>query len=418
MAKKINKPARPAKATPTPAEPRSPLASVLTWMFGPASKDNMVEWVKIILFAVAVALLIRWPLIEPFKIPSGSMEPTLLGDPGLGRGDRVFVNKWLYGVRYPFMNKRIWYGQDPERWDIVVFKNPEPNASHGTLVKRIVALPGERVHVDPDGQVSINDERLVAPPGVDIRYSNDRVQRPDARYGVLSADAYSIVPDGHYLVLGDNRGNSRDGRFFGWLPNENILGRVACIWFPPTRWRDFTGFTGTWWWMTLVTLLGLWAILRLFFLRSVHVKDGIDTVVKPGDRVVVNHSAFGMRLPFTDLRISRGREARRGEVVVYRAPVSTEPELFLGRVAGLPGDKVRLDGGRLTVNGEEFAAVEDGAAAERSWNVPEGHYFIFAGNGAACDDSRTLGHVSRGHVVGPVSAVWWPRMRRLEHTRS
>lgn len=428
MAKKTKKqvqPGRPAKETVAKAGLGALLLGVITWAIGPTTRDNAVEWVKIILFAVTVALLIRWPIIEPFKIPSGSMEPTLHGDNRLFRGDRVFVNKWLYGVRYPFMNKRIWHGQAPERWDIVVFKNPEPNAQHGTLVKRIVGMPGERIQI-ANGRVYADGKPLELKPGMpDIYYTSSGM------FGVLPDPAHAVVPEGNYLVLGDNSGNSRDGRFFGWLPNENILGRVASIWWPPTRWRDFTGFTGTWWWKTLLAALAAWVVVRLFFGRSWHVRRGVDAKLAPGEHVFVNRAAFGVPVPFTRTRVSRGREARRGEVVVYRPPSSPDHDLIAGRVAGLPGEQVYLDNGRLTVNGEPVASPADLAALQlapgdgaapygRSKSkeysvVPGGHYFIIAENGAETLDSRTLGWIPREDVVGPVSAVWWPprRWRRV-----
>jgi signal peptidase I len=389
-------------------------------MFGPASKDNAVEWVKIIIFAVAVAALIRWPLIEPFKIPSGSMEPTLHGDERLGRGDRVFVNKWIYGVRYPFMKKRIWYGEDPQRWDIVVFKNPEPNAAHGTLVKRIVGMPGEEIQIR-NGRIYANGKALELPPSMpDIHYTSAGV------YGVWSDPEHAIVPQGHYLVCGDNSGNSKDGRYFGWLPNENILGRVACIWFPPPRWRDFTGFTSTWWWATLVTAVALFVFWRLFIGRSVHLRTGVDDTVKAGDHVMLNRAAYGLPMPFTNLRFSRGREPQRGEIVVYRPPSGGDHEFLVGRVAGLPREQVNMDDGRLTIDGApvvtqpelRFTPADGAAPYGRSKSkeyslVPEGHYFIVAENGADNLDSRSLGWIPRRDVVGSAKLVWWP----LSHAR-
>lgn len=379
-----------------------------------------MEWVKILLFAVAVAALIRWPLIEPFKIPSGSMEPTLHGDERIGRGDRVFVNKWIYGVRYPFMKKRIWYGEEPQRWDIIVFKNPEPDAAHGTLVKRIVGLPGEEIQIR-NGKIYANGKALELPPGMpDIQYTSQGV------YGVWPDPEHAIVPKGHYLVCGDNSGNSKDGRYFGWLPNENILGRVACIWFPPSRWRDFTGFTQTWWWGALVALVALLTFWRLFIGRSVNVHTGVNETVNEGDHVIVNRIAFGVPLPFTRMRLSQGREAKRGELVVYRAPSGCPYEFLLGHVAGLPREQVNFEDGRLVVDGNPVAIPEglhfspaDGAAPyARSKGkeyslVPESHYFILAKSGTDGMDSRTLGWIPRGDLLGTVPMVWWPRMRWL-----
>jgi hypothetical protein len=86
------------------------------------------------------------------------------------------------------------------------------------------------------------------------------------RYGILPDDAYSLVPENCYLVCGDNSANSADGRFFGWLPNDHILGRAFCIWWPPSRIRDFTGFSRTGWGMTL--LYGLPALIIVYNVRQ------------------------------------------------------------------------------------------------------------------------------------------------------
>ncbi len=88
---------------------------IVEWSLGRMSPDAAWEWNKSLIFALGLATLIRWPIAEPYRIPSGSMETTLHGDPAFGKGDRVFVNKFVYGVRYPFMNKRIWQGKAPGR---------------------------------------------------------------------------------------------------------------------------------------------------------------------------------------------------------------------------------------------------------------------------------------------------------------
>lgn len=123
------------------------LLGALAWLTGGFTRENAIEWGKTILIAGSLALVIRWSVAEPFRIPSGSMEPTLHGHPHFLLGDRVFVNKWRYGLRYPFMKKRIYQGEAPKRWDVVVFKTVEADATKTTLVKRIAGLPGERVHI-------------------------------------------------------------------------------------------------------------------------------------------------------------------------------------------------------------------------------------------------------------------------------
>lgn len=125
---------------------------------GPWTWRNLMAWVGIILFI----LFIKGCILDQYTIPSGSMEPTLKGDPRFFMGDRVLVNKWLYGPRIPFTTRRLWKWADPERWDIVVFRSIEPDAEHPILIKRIVGLPGERVQIR-DGKIHINGE-VVEPP--------------------------------------------------------------------------------------------------------------------------------------------------------------------------------------------------------------------------------------------------------------
>lgn len=288
-----------------------------------------------------MVLIIRWLLFEPYHIPTGSMEPTLHGDPGFLKGDRVGVNKLIYGPRVPFMNKRLFHLAEPKRWDIVVFKTPVPNALHKTLVKRVVGLPGERIHI-ADGKIWVNgapaeppeslrnvlyytdvlgqDEKaierfilqlaqhkgespLLNPVNLTVKnfyaelakirqrladrdpatlsqeetgrlleelspvsknigaqlFATQQAAQYPLRYGILPDDQYTLVPENGYLVCGDNSQDSADGRFFGWLPNDNIMGRAFCIMWPVPRWRDFTGFSKTWWGMGL--LYGLPALL-------------------------------------------------------------------------------------------------------------------------------------------------------------
>jgi signal peptidase I len=356
----------------------------VVWFVGKMSASHAWQWTRSFAVALGIALTIRWAVAEPYKIPSSSMEPTLHGDNRIGRGDRVFVNKWVYGVRYPFLNKRIWNGTKPQRWDIVVFQTPEPNAVHKTLVKRIVGLPGERVQIR-NGRVYINDQPLALPPSMpaDLYYTNH------GTYGVRPETEYSLVPPGHYLVLGDNSANSRDGRYFGWLPEENIVGRVACIWWPPSRWRDFTGFTQTWWWRTLVALVILGVFLRLFIGCSVAVprNDSSGT-----DHILVSFISLGLRLPMTPLWLIRWRKIKPRDVVLFRAQQDGTTVILLGQVIPPSAAPNRLS----TKKKSALSTNQDGALY-----VMEG----FAVNGLS---GGTVHSISERDVFGKVVAVWWP----------
>lgn len=462
------------------------LLGALTWFTGDMSAQNGLDWLKNILIAVVFAfVVIRWPLTEPYKIPSQSMFPALNGDPRFLRGDRVFVNKFVYGVRVPFMNKRLWHGAEPQRWEIVVFKSPDPNAEHSTLIKRIVGLPGERIHI-AQGKIHVNGQAVDMPTGayytrfdpplqpgerregvppetllkrvqnlethierqVDAAPAEERekveqqllkqlhvVSASDMRYGVLTENPYALIPEGHYLVLGDNSMNSRDGRYYGWVPNENIVGRAYCIWWPLTHWRDFTGFSHTWWWHCLVTLVGVLMVLRLFLGRSWRVPHrGLADSLAPGEHVFINRCAYGWPVPASRMRVTRGRAPRRGEIVLYRsrADETRHSELLLGRIAGLPGEKVYFAEGKLLVNGEPVTDVpaladkvfssNDGAGpygrskGKEFSQAPDEHYFILCDNAEDSVDGRALGWTARQDLIGPASAVWWPltKWRRVK----
>jgi len=421
------------------------LAGALVWLTGGFTRENGLEWLKSIIIAVGLALLIRWPVGEPFRIPSGSMEPTLHGDPRLMHGDRVWVNKHRYGVRFPlndtyipftkihikYAKRRIFTGKEPERWDIVVFKSIEEGAKHNTLIKRLVGLPGERIHI-ANGKVHVNGEPLELPPYMpDVQYTTPY----GMTYGILEDDEHALVPEGHYLLLGDNSRSSRDGRVWGWMPNEHILGRAACIWWPPSRWCDFSGFSKTRWWRGIVTLLGLLLVLRLFFGRSWHVRPKPENEQEHSLHFFINCWTFGPPIPFTRTRLFQRRTPRRGELVLYHCPDNAEQHkgVLLGRVAAMPGERVALDDGEIAINGDPVTEPAELAACTLAKGegigpfghakgkqhslVPEDHYFVVADE-ALCDnalDSRTVGWVPRGNLIGAAGRVWWPpsRWRRV-----
>lgn len=326
------------------------VTGVFLWLTAGMTRNQVWEWTKGAGLALACALIIRWAIAEPYRIPSSSMETTLHGDPRFGRGDRVFVNKWIYGIRVPFINKRIFHGKPPERWDIVVFKSVEPDAVHKTLVKRIVGLPGERIHI-AHGKVYVNGLPLIIPDFMpqNMYYTSP----PDARYGILADDQYALIPPGHYLVLGDNSAQSRDGRYFGWVPNENIVGRVACIWWPPSRWRDFTGFSRTLWWRGIVTLLALWLFTRLFLGRLWTVQQGVRRF-----RYAVFYLSYGFRIPTTRRWLIRWKGPSRGEQVlcILNGEKPGYEAYLMGTVIGLPGDKLSRENGEPRLNGKGLSA--------------------------------------------------------------
>ncbi len=218
-----------------------------------AKEPLWVEWGASFFPVILIVFVLRSFLFEPFKIPSGSMLPTL------EIGDFILVNKFTYGIRLPVINKKIISINQPQRGDVMVFRYPEnPSLDY---IKRVVGIPGDTVayqykrltvNGQPVDSTKIFDyhhpERLyysdqfVAKMGkVEHRYLNDSdapafipdatqfPYRENCTYN--AAGVICKVPPGHYFMMGDNRDNSRDSRFWGFVPDENIVGKAVFIWF-------------------------------------------------------------------------------------------------------------------------------------------------------------------------------------------
>ncbi len=178
----------------------------------------MVDWVLTIVIAVGAVLAIKAFVVNPYRIPSSSMEPTLhCAEPGdgcvAGFSDRVLANRFVYRFK------------DPGRGDIIVFDTPPAAQARcgagGTFVKRLIGLPGERI-AERNGVITINGKRLREPYLPDEARANGTF--PERK-----------VPEGHYFMLGDNRGQSCDSRVWGAVPRGNIIGEVFAVYWPPQR---------------------------------------------------------------------------------------------------------------------------------------------------------------------------------------
>lgn len=191
-------------------------------------------WVDIgrSLFPVVLAvLIIRSFIVEPFRIPSGSMIPTLLP------GDFILVSKFSYGLRLPITHTRIFGSGDPQRGDVMVFRYPrDPSEDY---IKRVVGLPGDHIRY-VDKQIYINGKPVPQmPAGAYDREPSATLrieQLGDVRHEILLHDSAPdlsgsyTVPPGHYFVMGDNRDRSADSRFWGTVPEANLVGRAFLVW--------------------------------------------------------------------------------------------------------------------------------------------------------------------------------------------
>ncbi|MCL7944294.1 signal peptidase I [Marinobacter sp. ATCH36] len=186
---------------------------------------------------LAVVLVLRSFLVEPFQIPSGSMLPTL------EVGDFILVNKFAYGLRLPVAGTKILEVDDPERGDVIVFRYPEDGSTN--YIKRVVGMPGDRVRYQ-DRELFINgekvDSRFVARlPPVELK----REQLGDVEHDIFltlgrtgrSGEGEWLVPEGEYFVMGDNRDNSNDSRYWGTVPDELVVGKAFAIWM---HWQSLT----------------------------------------------------------------------------------------------------------------------------------------------------------------------------------
>lgn len=201
--------------------------------------------------AVLAILAFRWLLFEPYVIPSGSMIPTLLIH------DHILVSKASYGVRIPFTKQWLFKNSDPKRGDIVVFRSVEDTGYF--MIKRVVGLPGDKLEIDPEGFLMVNGQRQdVKPlpvtddpksqepyypvkesdlggPFADFDFFEESVDGVSHRIiltkgAVRFTDRPVTVPENEYFCMGDNRDNSKDSRFWGSLPRENLLGKALFVW--------------------------------------------------------------------------------------------------------------------------------------------------------------------------------------------
>jgi len=184
-----------------------------------ATKDRrfVKEYVEPIVIAILIALFIRAFVVQAFKIPSSSMEPTLLV------GDHILVNKFIYGIRIPYTNIKLFEWNKPKRGDVIVFIYPRDESKD--FIKRVIGTEGEKVDIVRN-KILINEKEIDDPWGVYI-------DRPDWTRFPGSSGKYEhvTVPKDHLFVLGDNRDNSQDSRYWGFVNLKAVKGKAFIIYF-------------------------------------------------------------------------------------------------------------------------------------------------------------------------------------------
>jgi len=184
-------------------------------------KSEFREYVETFVIALLLALVVRTFFVQAFKIPTGSMRPTLM------EGDRILVNKVLYGIPIPFSKAHLPAIRRPQRGDMVVFHAPD--GKNRDFIKRLAAVGDETVEIK-DLHLWING-RPVTDPAVfrQLNYYNR------GEYGDVGRPVK--VPPGHYFFLGDNSVSSQDSRYWGFLPEHMVIGKAFLIYWPPKRIR-------------------------------------------------------------------------------------------------------------------------------------------------------------------------------------
>lgn len=205
----------------------------------------LVDYAKSFFPILLVVVVLRSFVAEPFRIPSGSMIPTL------EIGDFILVKKYSYGIRLPVLHTKILDIGEPKRGDVVVFRYPpQPDVN---FIKRLIGLPGDKIEWTSDKKLIINGKHVAYKNdglyttkdrlGRDIKVSKKKETLPENTTHDLilfpgrTRPGKWEVPEGHYFMMGDNRDNSSDSRFWGFVPERNLVGKASFVWMH-WNWKD------------------------------------------------------------------------------------------------------------------------------------------------------------------------------------
>jgi signal peptidase I len=181
------------------------------------TKKFFKEYIEPIAIAILIALFIRTFVVQAFKIPSSSMEPTLQV------GDHILVSKFLYGIKIPFTKMKLIEFKTPQRGDTIVFIYPQDRSKD--FIKRVIGVGGDQVDIEGE-KVFVNGKQMEDPWG-----SYDMKNEWRRKLGPVGPFEHVVVPEGHLYVLGDNRDNSQDSRFWGFVHVNEVKGKAFIIYF-------------------------------------------------------------------------------------------------------------------------------------------------------------------------------------------
>jgi len=215
-----------------------------------SSLPILVEYARALFPVILIVFVLRSFIVEPFRIPSGSMLPSL------HIGDFILVNKFKYGIRLPVVNQKVIDLGNPDRGDVMVFRFPKDPKLN--FIKRVVGLPGDKLSYI-DKQLFINGEPTTTVADGEYAFQQIRLRGQSARqlretigdssHTILIDDRLSgrnmevEVPEGHYFVMGDNRDHSNDSRSWRFVPEKNVVGKAFFIWF---SWKSASGGGVNW----------------------------------------------------------------------------------------------------------------------------------------------------------------------------
>lgn len=192
----------------------------------------LVDYSRSFFPILLLVFLFRSFLFEPFRIPTGSLEPTLL------IGDFIVVNKYRYGLRLPVLHNKMLPINEPKRGDIITFRYPvDPSVNY---IKRVIGLPGDHISYI-NKELYINGEKIPQTDVANKHAPRDKLEKRENLLGIkhliyIDENKWSdemrdvVVPDRQYFVMGDNRDDSLDSRFWGFVPEENIVGQAILVW--------------------------------------------------------------------------------------------------------------------------------------------------------------------------------------------